>query len=157
VSDQTDRLDSGGRTGKFLGGFDWGRFAVEGGLARNGMLLANSAKTLDPYGDMYQLSVSGKISFPLGDMFEAYGRAGLHHTKVDNSDRTDLPGNPAPPEVSGNGFLIGGGFEYKLNLGIARGASIFVDYQISKAKLEGGNFMFDATMRVWTLGLTIGL
>jgi hypothetical protein len=108
---------------------------------------------ITPFGDAYQASAALKLNLPLGNNFEAFGRAGLHHTWIS----PEVDGN----EVSGNGLLVGAGFEYRLNLLVGQG-SIFVDYQYNRVKLEGEErFMagqaLDSSYRMWTMGLTVGL
>jgi hypothetical protein len=158
-----DRLESVGRSGKLLVGFNFGvpgrspKFAVEGSIGRNGALFSDqqdgAVTVLQPYGNMYQAAVSGKLNFVLGNNFEAFGRLGLHHIQADASDQ---PTRRDTLDVSGNGFLVGGGIEYKLKLGV--GGGIFLDYTISKAELTNdlSALKFDVTMRTWTLGLTFG-
>jgi Outer membrane protein beta-barrel domain len=153
VSEQTDRLESGSRSGKLLLGTRFGNVAVEGSLGGFDMLIADQAGTLKTFGSTYQAAIAGKLSVPLGNNFEAFGRAGIHHTWID----TDVDANA----VSGNGLLLGAGIEYRLNLIVGQG-SIFMDYQYSRATLEGtdkfvGNKAFDSSYRMWTLGLTVGL
>jgi hypothetical protein len=103
---------------------------------------------LNPYGDAYQASAALKVSFPLGNNFEAFGRGGLQHSWI-RSARSDN-------NVDGNGYLLGAGFEYRLNLLIGQG-SLFVDYQYNKATLTGDRLRFDQSTRMWTMGLTVGI
>jgi opacity protein-like surface antigen len=157
VSDDKDRLDAVGRSGKVLLGFGMGRLSIEGSIGRNDMTLADQMGRAIPYGHLWQASASGKLNFPLGDRFEAFGRAGLIHMRVDAADRPEDRRDAL--RISGNGFLIGGGFEYRLNLGVG-GGSIFLDYTIANADLSSDlsqQLQFDTTTRIWTLGLTIGL
>lgn len=147
ISDDQDRLVEDGRSGRLLLGMRFGQFSIEGMFSGYGVALADQSGN-DPM-DAYQFSIAGKFNLPLGSGFEAYGRAGLQHTRMSGGAVEDY-------DVDGNGFLVGAGFEYRLNLGIGSG-SIWVDYQINKAELEGDRFMFDATSRAWTLGLSIGI
>lgn len=150
ISEDSDRLGSDGRSGKVLLGMRFARISLEGGLGAYDVTILDSGQP-KPYGETYQLSGAVKLSLPLGNNFEAFGRAGLHHTwirsKLPDDDRSD---------VSGDGYLIGAGFEYRLNLLVGQG-SLFIDYQVNKAKLEGERFMFDGSSRMWTAGLTVGL
>jgi hypothetical protein len=137
-----------GRSARLIGGFRFGRLAVEGayGGADHGM-------QLEPNGTYYpislrQLSVSGKYNLPLSDGFEAYGRLGLQRTSLtlDGDDRFD---------ASGSGVVAGIGMEYRVPIA---GASIWIDYQYSHASLENDNGLtkMDLHSRVWTVGATIG-
>jgi len=148
-SGDTGRIHSDGRSGKLVIGNSFGRLAVEGTISRFAMNFDTSAGPTKSFGDAYQAAIALKLNFPLGNNFEAYGKAGLHHMWLD----TGIAEN----DTAGNGLLLGGGFEYKLNLGVGGGA-LFVDYQITDAKLEGDKFTFDNTRtRTWTLGLTVGI
>jgi outer membrane protein with beta-barrel domain len=148
ISDDSNRLASDSRSGRLLIGSRFGNVAIEGAIG-------GFSATLDDLklGDVYQASGALKLSVPLGNDFEAFGRAGLHHTWV-SSDRTNTDG------LSGNGFLVSAGFEYRLNAILSQ-ASIFVDYSFNKLKLANDNFQnaraFDGNYRMWTVGLTVGL
>ncbi|HWU86428.1 MAG TPA: outer membrane beta-barrel protein [Kofleriaceae bacterium] len=144
VSESSDKLGADGRSARLLGGMRWGRFSVEGMFGGFGLALADRSGATPM--DAYQLSAAAKYNLPLGDNFEAYGRAGLHHTWA--SGQLDVY------NVSGNGFLAGAGFEYRVATGIGSG-SLWVDYQLSNATLSGDRFTFDTTTRQWTLGLTV--
>ena len=133
-----------GRSLRGLGGIRFGNIAVEGALNGFGVVTAQDGDK-----NVYQLSGAAKLSLPLGNNFEAFGRAGLEHTWLDlGDDRYNL---------SGNGFLVGGGFEFRLNLAITS-ASIFVDYNIHHVTLaDARDGKIDATSRIWGLGFTVGL
>jgi hypothetical protein len=131
-----------GRSLRGLAGLKFGNLSVEGAL--NGF-------TTDFDGterNMYQLSAALKLSLPMGNGFEGFGRAGIERTWLNIDDeRYDL---------SGNGFLIGGGFEYRLNA-LVSNASLFVDYSIHRVTLKDTRGQLDATSRIWGLGFTIGI
>ena len=132
-----------GRSLRGLGGVRFGKFSIEGALNGFGVVVDN-------YGDqtVYQFSVAAKYNLPLGNHFEAFGRAGLERTWLSlGDDRYDY---------AGNGVLIGAGFEYRLDIGRS-GASVFVDYTIHHAGLENTRSELDATSRIWSLGFTVGL
>jgi opacity protein-like surface antigen len=133
-----------GRSLRVLAGARYGNVALEGALNGFGVVVDN-------HGDqtMYQLSAALKLSLPLGSGFEAFGRAGLERTWLHISD--------APNNWMGDGFLAGGGFEYRLNLAVTS-ASLFVDYTVHHATLEdGGHSTINETSRIWALGFTVGL
>jgi hypothetical protein len=150
ISEQTDRLDGNGRSGKVLLGMRFGQLSLEGGIGAWDVVRTNDRGITQPFAESYQLSGALKLSLPLGNNFEAFGRAGLHHTWLRAASGMDRD------HVSGDGYLIGAGFEYRLNLVVGQG-SLFIDYQVNKAKLEGERFMFDGNTRMWTAGLTVGL
>lgn len=151
ISEDSDRIESDGRSMRGILGMRWGQWSIEGSLGGNELLRFNNNRSAAvPFGDLYNLSASGKFNLPLGNNFEAFGRLGVNHLVVRGEDE----GNNA----SGNGLLFGGGFEYKLNLGVA-GGSIFVDYTINRGEmiLDATDQTYDLTTRTWTLGLTIGI
>lgn len=137
-------MDSEGRSVRGLVGHRFGRLAIEGALGNFDGLAMQGA----PY-DAYQAQIAAKLSLPLGDGFEAFGRAGLQ--------RTWLSRHKAELDADGNGYVLGAGFAYRLDIGVADG-SIFVDYQYTNAELDDGLMRtFDYNTRMWTLGLTIGI
>lgn len=99
----------------------------------------------------YQLSGALKLSLPLGNGFEAFARAGLERTWLNQSSEQ----NPGV-DLTGDGYLVGGGFEYRLDAIIAN-ASIFVDYNVHHATLDSPRITVDDTARIWGLGILIGL
>jgi hypothetical protein len=56
----------------------------------------------------------------------------------------------------GDGYLVGGGFEYHLDAVIAN-ASIFIDYNVHHATLDSPRITVDDTARIWGLGVLVGL
>lgn len=131
-----------GRSFRGLGGIRFGNVSIEGALNGFGAVTAQDGER-----NIYQLSAAAKLSLPLGDGFEAFGRAGLEHAWLDlGDDRYNL---------SGNGFLVGAGFEYRFNLGVAN-ASVFVDYNIHSATLKDQRDEIEATTGAWGLGATVG-
>lgn len=132
-----------GRSLRVLAGARYGNVAVEGAL--NGFGVA-----VHGFGDqtVYQLSAALKLSLPLGSGFEAFGRAGLERTWLRIDDNVN--------NWMGDGFLAGGGFEYRLNLAVTS-ASIFVDYTVHHATLANARDTVDETSRIWALGFTVGL
>jgi hypothetical protein len=155
VSEQTDRLEAGGRSVRAVLGSRFSYLSVEGALGGFDMLIADGQGELKPLGDAYQLAAALKLNVPLGSGFEVFGRAGVHHTLIDADQELN--------SVAGNGALLGAGIEYRLDAVLGK-ASIFIDYQYSRALLAGddgdrftGNKAFDSNLRMWTLGLTIGL
>ena len=132
-----------GRSLRGLGGIRFGKFSIEGALNGFGVVASN-------HGDqnVFQLSAAAKYNLPLGNNFEAFGRAGLERTWLNlGDDRYNF---------SGNGFLVGAGFEYRLDLAITS-ASLFVDYTIHHATLTDTRGQVDETSRIWALGFTVGI
>jgi hypothetical protein len=134
-----------GRSLRVLGGWQFHpNFAVEGAL--NGFDVATNS--FGPHTE-YQISAALKGSLPLGDNFEAFGRAGIERSWLDQP-----PGDGF--DLSGNGFLVGAGFEYKLDALIHHAASVFVDYNIHRVEMESVRFPVSQTTGSWGLGATIG-
>ena len=135
-------LSADGRSGRLILGSRWGQISLEGALGKYDVL----APGRQPY-ELYQGSVAGKASFPLGNGFEAFGRLGLQRTWLVNPIGTF--------DKEGNGFLLGGGFEYAFDVAPTR-LSIFIDYQYNAAKLDGDRGPAEVSSRMWTLGVTLG-
>lgn len=136
-------LEENGRSGRALIGWRLGRLAVEGAGTRY-----DYWGNANPY-TATQLAAALKLGLPLGNNFEFFGRGGLHRTwfNQQNGDGDD----------AGNGYLLGGGFEYRLNLGVT-GASVFVDYQRSSVTLVDDRMAeVDVATSMWTLGLTVSI
>jgi len=137
-------FDENGRSVRLEGGYRFGRFSIEGMGSRYAL-----AYELNPW-TATTLALAGKVNFPLGDKFEAFGRLGLQ--------RTSITLDEGYQENAGNGFLLGGGFEYRLPVA-AVGVSVFVDYTILHTNVKNvqpaaGN-EFGLTSRLWTLGATL--
>jgi hypothetical protein len=146
VSGDSGEFDSAGRSARLIGGFHFGRFGVEGSI---GGFDAQEKLQASWYpSKVYLASISGKYNLPLSDGFEAYGRVGLQRTwfSIENDDRFD---------ASGNGLIAGVGMEYKLDLK-ATAASIWLDYQYSRASLDGELTKSSLSARMWTIGFSIG-
>jgi hypothetical protein len=131
-----------GRSLRGLAGLKFGNLSVEGAL--NGFTMGVDGVDRN----MYQLSGALKLSLPMGNGFEGFGRAGLERTWLNVGDERY--------NLRGDGFLIGGGFEYRLNA-LVSNASLFVDYTIHHATLTNTRGEVDETSRIWGLGFTIGI
>jgi hypothetical protein len=140
-------IDENGRSGRLMVGYRFGRISVEGLGMRYDMKSADGHEWTGT-----TVALAGKYGFPLGDRFEAFGRAGLQ--------RTDVSDHYYANDLGGTGFLIGGGFEYRIPLGVT-GLSFFVDYTILRATWEStgnenyGDGEATQTSRIWTLGATL--
>jgi hypothetical protein len=135
-----------GRSLRALAGIRFGHLSLEGAL--NGFtVLTNS------FGEktVYQLSGAAKLNLPLGNGFEAFARGGLERTWLNQSDAVNQA-----IDLMGDGYLVGGGFEYRLDAVLAN-ASLFVDYNVHHATLESPRITVDATERIWGIGILIGL
>ncbi len=147
MSTSTQTTEGNGRSGKLLLGMRFGRLSIEGAAARYGLFMNTYAA------DDTQLSAALKYSFPLGDNFEAFVRGGLVHDSI--GLQMQAPGDPY--DASGNGWLLGGGFEYRLNALIG-GASVFVDYEHTSTTMTNNEMAtFDQTTGIWMLGATLSL
>lgn len=141
-TDASSQGNDGNRTGKLLLGFRFGNLSVEGGAMRFTQGYRNEAH------DGTSLSAALKYSLPLGNGFEVFGRGGLQ--------RTDLSGMSS--DLTGNGWLLGGGFEYRLNLGVTA-ASLFVDYTHNSTTFQPDPHQpaIDETASMWMAGATLAL
>ena len=140
-------LGNDGRSGRLLLGQRFGNLGIEGSFT--GYTLADMGG--NTY-DTRQLGIAGKLNLPLQDHFEAYGRIGMHRTWVSgNQDGTD--------SASGDGYLIGGGIEYRINLGVG-GGSLWMDYSYNQASLVSDSVAAtrsELSSRMWMLGVSIGI
>jgi len=132
-----------GRSLRGLAGLRFGNVSVEGALNGFDALANRNGDTT-----VYQLSAALKLSLPLGNNFEGFGRIGIERTWL----------NVADPiyDLTGDGLLVGGGFEYRLNA-IISNASLFVDYNVHRVTLESMATKVDTTVGIWGLGLTVGI
>ncbi|HEX2688011.1 MAG TPA: outer membrane beta-barrel protein [Kofleriaceae bacterium] len=132
-----------GRSLRVLGGLRFGKISIEGAI--NGFdVIASSADRTE-----YQLSAALKLNLPLGNNFEAFGRAGIERTWLNVED--------ARYNMTGDGFLAGAGVEYRLDAILAN-ASLFVDYTIHHATLgDARSRKLDEISRFWALGVTVGI
>ena len=144
VSDDA-QFQASSRSGRLIAGSRWGRFSLEGALGGFGVSRRESLAS--EIGDAYQLSVAAKLNLPLGDNFEVFGRFGLARTWLDVEETAFA--------AEGDGFLVGAGLEYRIDVGVA-GASIFADYQVSRADMENDFQGYDLTTRMFTIGATVG-
>lgn len=132
-----------GRSLRVLGGITFGKLAVEVAFNHFGVVVDREDRGVS------QLSLAGKYNFPLGNDFEAFGRAGLEQTWLGVDDERY--------DFSGKGPLLGGGFEYKVKTGVVGGA-LFVDYTIRHVGLRNSrDDGADMTSRTWSLGFLVDL
>lgn len=130
-----------GRSLRGLAGLRFGNVSLEGAV--NGF----DAHTSRGDQTLYQASASLKLSFPLSDGFEAFGRAGVERTWLSlDDDRYNL---------EGDGFVLGGGVELRINALISN-ASLFVDYTVHRVTLKDTRDSVDATAGMFGLGFTLG-
>src|SRR5262245_58528590 len=132
-----------GKSLRVLGGMRFANnFSIEGALNGFGVIASNR-------GDQtaYQISAAAKFNYPLGDNFEAFGRAGLERTWLDVGDERY--------NWAGNGLLLGAGFEYRLDAVLANAAA-FVDLNFHRVTLENTRDKRDMNETVWGLGFSIG-
>jgi hypothetical protein len=140
--DASSQMSDGNRTGKFLVGYRFGRLSVEGAATRYSQLYRNSVH------DGTSLAAALKYSLPLGDNFEAFGRGGLQRSSL----------STANGDLSGNGWLLSAGFEYRID-GVLAGASLFVDYTHNQTTYAGDPHSpsLDASASMWMLGATLAI
>lgn len=142
-SDQSGDVEGVERSGRLMVGTRFSKVSIEGQASRFDLGFRSSSY------DATQLGLGLKLSFPLGHHFEAFGRGGI--------ERTWLSSPNGMYDADGNGWFLGGGFEYRLNLGLTA-ASLFVDYQRSSTDFTNDRMsQFDATASMWTLGATLAL
>lgn len=144
VNDETAGIATpSGRSLRGLGGIRFANVSLEGALNGFDVIAKHNGPTTE-----YQLSAALKLSLPLGNNFEGFGRVGLERTWLNVDD--------SRYNLTGDGFMVGGGFEYRLNA-LVTNASLFVDYTIHHSTLEDTRGEVDETSRIWGLGFTIGI
>lgn len=141
-NDASSQGDDGNRTEKVLLGFRFGNLSIEGAAMRFTQDYRNESH------DGTSLSAALKYSLPLGNGFEVFGRGGLQ--------RTDLSGMST--DLTGEGWLLGGGVEYRMNLGVT-GASLFVDYTHNSTSFQPDPHQpsIDESAAMWMAGATLAL
>jgi hypothetical protein len=142
--------DGNGRSARFLLGERLGRFSIEGDVDHYGLLLNDA-----PF-DAWDAAILLKYSQPIGNGFELFGKGGLVHTWI-----TSGGGAPSGANLlssSGDGWVLGAGIEYRINL-ILAGCSIFVDYELGSSKFGVDNTQqtYDQTTGMAMLGATVSL
>ena len=100
--------------------------------------------------DAVSLSGALKLSIPMVLGFELFARAGVERTWLGPSG--DLP----MQDWAGNGYLIGGGAEYRFDL-TPTDLSLWADWTRHDTNLHDGNARADARVDLWTAGLSIAL
>ncbi len=136
-------MDGYGRSGRLMVGSRFSKLSIEGQASRFDVAFNNYT-----YGAT-QVAAVLKLSIPLGNNFEFFGKGGL--------ERTWLSDNNSMLDAAGNGILLGAGFEYRLSLGVTS-ASIFVDYQRASTGFENDYPQrWDGVTSMWTLGATVSL
>lgn len=143
--DMTQISGDGTRSERFLLGQSWGRFSVEGAATRYGALYRTAGY------DGTSVAVAGKATFPVMPHVSVFGRLGLQRTWL-STNRMDLV------SFDGNGYLLGAGLQYDLDVSILGGVAIFADYQHTSSSFQGSaGRPFDSTASMWTLGLTVSM
>ena len=129
-----------GRTLKLIGGFAFGKLAVEGSAQRADVLMVDTGRAYS----MTQLGIAGKYSYPLSDGFELYGKLGLN--RISLSPKAD------GLEGSGSGILAGGGVEYRSKLPV----TFWLDYTLTNADVTM-SAEYAMSTRQWMIGASLGL
>ncbi|MFN0251142.1 MAG: outer membrane beta-barrel protein [Kofleriaceae bacterium] len=138
-----------GRSLRLFGGYQFPyRITAEALVTRYG-LVQEGGRIYDGT----QLGLAGRYNHPIAEGFEAFGRLGMQHTSM-----TSTASNDSGADASGKGVLLGVGIEYKIKIKFLASASVYFDYTIAAADLEGPSWGNVATMstRHWTMGATVG-
>lgn len=132
-----------GRTLKLIGGFAFGKLAIEGSAQRADTVMIMTGRAYS----LTQLGLAGKYSVPLSDGFELYGKLGLNRMNLGASDSSGLDG-------TGDGVLVGGGAEYRSKLPV----TFWVDYTVTNATLTIPSYHDTSlTTRQWMIGASLGI
>ncbi|HTR52927.1 MAG TPA: outer membrane beta-barrel protein [Kofleriaceae bacterium] len=138
-SDKSSMYTDGSRSWRGTLGYRFGHLSIEGTATAYDQIYRGDTQDADQFAGVL------KYSLPLGRGFEAFGRGGLQ--------RTDLSAG-----TSGNGWLVGGGFEFRWHI-LLTGASAFVEYTHADTTFDvpGTSRTLDGTVGMWTLGLTLSI
>jgi len=139
-SDPSSMSGDGGRSWRGILGYRFGHLSVEGTATAYDQIYRNNVQDADQFAGLI------KYSLPLSQGFEAFGRGGLQ--------RTDLSGG-----LSGNGWIVGGGFEFRWHI-LLTGASAFVEYTHADTSYDvpgTSTKTLDGSAGMWTLGLTLSI
>lgn len=140
---ESNTVEGAGRSGRLVVGTRFSKLAVEGQGNRFDLLFSGSQF------ETSQLGIGLKLNIPLGNNFELFGRGGVQRTWLNSTN--DMA------DAAGNGWLLGGGIEYRVNLGVTA-ASLLLDYQRTSATLTNGRMQdVDTSIGTWTLGATFSL
>jgi hypothetical protein len=141
----TDTVDGGGRSGRLMIGSRFGKLSIEGQGGRFDMQFPASRY------EASELGVGLKLNVPIGNNFELFGRGGIERTWLTATTSANM-------DAAGNGWFLGGGVEYRLNLGLTA-ASLFLDYQRTTTSVTADANMaqFDASAGMFTLGATLSI
>ena len=145
TNDGNDDFATSGRSHRVMLGVRLGRVSVEAAYTGYDLVPALGTGPVDSR----SLSAALKLNLPLGNNFEAFARGGVLHTRIGESG--------ASMSMSGNGYTFSGGFEYGLDLGLAR-AALFVDSTRNLVELSSDDMRtIDQTASLWTLGFAVFL
>ena len=130
-----------GRSDRLIVGYRFGRLSIDGSGTRFGLL--NQGRY-----DGTELAAALKLDVPVAGQLGVFARGGV--------ERTWLSSQSTQPSLSGDGYILGAGLEYRLDLLLGAG-SIFLDYNRSDTNYQVDNTMqkVDGTTSMWTLGLTL--
>lgn len=132
-----------GRSARGLAGMRFGNVSIEAAVNGYGVALPTFGSRT-----VYQGSVQAKLSVPIGNNFEGFGRGGVERTWLDLGDTRY--------DYTGDGYVLGAGLELRLNAILAN-ASLFLDYTYHRTTLASETQQFEASAGMWGLGLTVGI
>lgn len=127
--------DAGGN-GRLAVGQRFGRLALEGSLSRFGLATEQATAA----------GVHVRLTLPLDGALGAYGRLGLERVWLGaEGDRLG--------DRTADGMVGGVGLEYRLEAPLLGQAALWAEVSQNKLDTEAG----EVGVRLWTLGLSIGL
>lgn len=137
-------VEGAGRSGRLLLGARMSKLSLEGQASRYDLAFQSSLYAST------QVGLGLKLSIPLGNNFELFGRGGVQRTWLNHE-----PGMTY--DVAGNGWFGSAGVEYRVNLGLTA-ASVFMDYQRSSTDFTTERMTeIEGAAGMWTLGMTVSL
>jgi hypothetical protein len=127
---------AGGGNSRLALGQRFGRIAIEGSLSRFGVPDATATSA----------GVHARLAFPLGSNFELYGRVGLEHLWLGDSQMS-LSGDA-------QGMVGAAGLEYRLSAPLLGSASLWAELSEDRFETDSGA---EGGVRLWTLGASLGM
>lgn len=148
-AERNDGIDYGStdgfeRSGRLMVGSRFGKLSIEGQGGRYDIVFDHLGYQAT------QLGLGAKLNLPIGNNFELFAKGGLERTWLSTQSAT-------MHDAAGNGYFLGGGFEYRVNLGVTA-ASLFLDYQRSSTDFTNDYMLqYSAVSSMWTIGATVSL
>ncbi|HRC58670.1 MAG TPA: hypothetical protein PKU97_22260 [Kofleriaceae bacterium] len=143
LGEQMQTFAPASRSGRLELGQRLGPLAIEGAVGGFELVTARAQEVRS-----VSLSGGGKLFFNLQGQLDAFLRGGVERTWI--TAAADASG------YSGDGVYLGGGAELRLALPVGA-TSLWIDYSRHQSTLRSGTAELEASLGMWTVGLSVGL